>query len=80
MRMPFGRYGPGPRSGEGRLLVDLPLEYLVWMKRKGFPRGRLGALLSTLYEVRAEAGELYSQLRRSLLAEASQGRSENQKS
>jgi len=45
MEMPFGRY-------KGVLLYQLPEPYLVWFHRKGFPKGRLGILLSTLYEMK----------------------------
>jgi len=44
--MPFGRYS-------GRLLVDLPEPYLVWFRQQGFPKGRLGVLLGSLYEIKA---------------------------
>ena len=44
MSMPFGKY-------KGRLLCDLPMAYLEWFKRKGFPKGRLGMLLETMYEI-----------------------------
>ena len=43
--MPFGKY-------KGRLLADIPEYYLVWLKGKGFPEGKLGMWLSTLYEIR----------------------------
>ncbi len=45
MRMPFGKY-------KKRILCDLPESYLVWFHRKGFPPGRIGMLLSTLYEIK----------------------------
>lgn len=45
MEMPFGKY-------KGRLLCDLPAFYLEWFKRKGFPNGKLGVLLETMYEIR----------------------------
>ena len=45
MKMPFGKY-------EGRLLCDLPVSYLEWFKRKGFPPGKLGMLLDTMYEIK----------------------------
>jgi uncharacterized protein (DUF3820 family) len=45
MRMPFGKY-------QGRILCDLPEPYLVWFARKGFPKGKIGVLLSTLYEIK----------------------------
>lgn len=45
MKMPFGKY-------KDRLLCDLPETYLVWFHSKGFPPGKLGALLGTMYEIR----------------------------
>ena len=50
MRMPFGRY-------EGTRLIDLPEPYVVWFRNKGFPRGRLGELLATLYEIKTNGLE-----------------------
>jgi len=44
-KMPFGRF-------EGRLLCDLPVSYLEWFNRKGFPNGKLGLLLRTVYEIK----------------------------
>jgi len=45
MKMPFGKY-------KDRILCDLPVSYLEWFKQKGFPKGRLGVLLETLYEIK----------------------------
>ena len=45
MRMPFGKY-------KNRILCDLPESYLVWFHRKGFPPGKVGMLLSALYEIK----------------------------
>ena len=45
MKMPFGRY-------EGYLLCNLPVSYLEWFNRKGFPNGKLGILLQTMYEIK----------------------------
>jgi uncharacterized protein (DUF3820 family) len=45
MPMPFGKY-------KGTPLYRLPEPYLVWFKQKGFPNGRLGMLLNTLYEIK----------------------------
>jgi uncharacterized protein (DUF3820 family) len=45
MKMPYGRY-------KGLLLCDLPEPYLSWYHSKGFPSGKLGMLLSTLYEIK----------------------------
>lgn len=43
--MPFGKY-------QGRVLIDLPEEYLLWFARKGFPAGRLGQLLQLALELK----------------------------
>ena len=45
MKMPFGKY-------KGTLLCNLPVAYLEWFQRKGFPQGKLGVLLATMYEVK----------------------------
>ena len=45
MEMPFGKF-------KGRLLCNLPVSYLEWFNRKGFPEGKLGMLLQTLYEIK----------------------------
>ena len=45
MRMPFGKY-------KGTVLCNLPVSYLEWFQRKGFPEGKLGMLLQTMYEIR----------------------------
>lgn len=44
-KMPFGKY-------KGKLICDIPEDYLVWMNKKGFPEGKLGMWLNTLYEIR----------------------------
>jgi len=45
MKMPFGKY-------KDTLLCDLPVSYLEWFQRKGFPKGKLGMLLQTIYEIK----------------------------
>ncbi len=45
MKMPFGKY-------KDRVLCDLPVSYLEWFHAKGFPQGKLGMLLQTLYEIK----------------------------
>lgn len=45
MEMPFGKY-------KGKLICDLPEPYLVWFKQKGFPDGKMGVLLETIYEIK----------------------------
>ena len=42
--MPYGKY-------KGRLIADLPGQYLNWFAREGFPRGELGALLALMQEL-----------------------------
>lgn len=42
--MPYGKY-------KGRLLADLPGDYLNWFARKGFPNGELGSLLALMHEI-----------------------------
>ena len=45
MKMPFGKY-------KGVIMCDLPVSYLEWFAKKGFPSGKLGMLLATLYEIK----------------------------
>jgi uncharacterized protein len=45
MKMPFGKY-------KDVLLCNLPVSYLEWFQRKGFPQGKLGILLGTIYEIK----------------------------
>lgn len=45
MKMPFGKY-------KDTILCNLPVAYLEWFARKGFPAGKLGMLLQTLYEIK----------------------------
>ncbi len=45
IRMPYGKY-------KDVLLCDIPVHYLEWMHSKGFPKGKLGMQLSTIYEIK----------------------------
>jgi uncharacterized protein len=45
MEMPFGKY-------KGTVLCNLPIAYLEWFSTKGFPKGKLGKLLESLYEIK----------------------------
>jgi len=45
MKMPFGKY-------KDTVLCKLPVSYLEWFARKGFPQGKLGMLLQTIYEIK----------------------------
>ncbi|PTU74849.1 DUF3820 family protein [Pseudomonas mangrovi] len=42
--MPYGKY-------KGRLLADLPGNYLNWFAREGFPAGEIGRLLALMQEI-----------------------------
>ncbi|WP_394348922.1 DUF3820 family protein [Formosa maritima] len=44
-KMPFGKY-------KNRDLIDLPEYYVVWYHNKGFPKGKLGEMLQTVYELK----------------------------
>ena len=43
-QMPFGKY-------KGRLIADLPGDYLNWFAREGFPKGEIGRLLALMHEI-----------------------------
>ena len=45
IKMPFGKY-------KDRLVCDLPEYYLVLYHSKGFPKGKLGEQLATMYEIK----------------------------
>ncbi len=42
--MPYGKY-------KGRLIADLPGQYLNWFARVGFPPGEIGRLLALMQEL-----------------------------
>ena len=44
-KMPYGKY-------KGRDLIDLPEYYVVWYHNKGFPKGKLGDMLTQVYELK----------------------------
>ena len=50
VRMPFGKYA-------GRVIIDLPEEYLLWFQKKGFPEGELGLLMALALEMKIEGLE-----------------------
>jgi len=57
--MPYGKY-------KGRVLIDLPEEYLLWFARKDeFPQGHLGELMQIALAIKIEGLEgLVKPLRR----------------
>lgn len=42
--MPFGKH-------QGKLIADLPGNYLNWFAREGFPPGEIGRLLALMQEI-----------------------------
>jgi len=42
--MPYGKH-------KGRLIADLPGNYLNWFAREGFPPGEIGRLLALMQEI-----------------------------
>ena len=42
--MPYGKY-------KGRVIADLPGNYLNWFAREGFPKGDLGRLLALMQTI-----------------------------
>jgi uncharacterized protein (DUF3820 family) len=63
--MPFGKYGPDHFPPRGVPLYDLPLEYLEWFNRRGFPQGRLGELLKILHQLKTDGcDEVFDEFRR----------------
>lgn len=44
VKMPFGKH-------QGKLLADLPGNYLNWFAREGFPSGEIGRLLALMQEI-----------------------------
>lgn len=44
-KMPFGKY-------KGTYLIDIPEYYYVWFKQKGFPKGKLGLQMQSIYEIK----------------------------
>ncbi len=44
-KMPYGKY-------KGWFIADVPENYLVWMKGKGFSTDKIGLLLQTAYEIK----------------------------
>lgn len=48
--MPFGKY-------KGRKIYQLPVSYLEWFEKEGFPNGKLGMLLSTMHVIKTNGLE-----------------------
>ena len=58
--MPFGKY-------KGKRLRDLPVSYLEWFARKGFPQGKAGRQLELMLEIKGNGlGDILTELERNL--------------
>ena len=44
-KMPFGKY-------KGDYLIDIPEYYYTWFKQRGFPEGKLGIMMSQMYDIK----------------------------
>ena len=44
-KMPFGKF-------KGSFLIDIPEYYLIWYRNKGFPKGKLGQMLESVFEIK----------------------------
>lgn len=44
-KMPFGKY-------EGQYIHQIPVYYLEWMQKQGWPQGKTGQFLATMYEIK----------------------------
>ena len=44
-KMPYGKY-------KEWYITNIPVHYLEWMQRKGFPNGTLGQYLATMFEIK----------------------------
>lgn len=65
LHMPFGKFGPKNFPPRGVPLYDLPVEYLAWFARKGFPQGRFGELLRILHQMKVDGlDEIFDEFRR----------------
>jgi len=49
-RMPFGKYA-------GMRLFELPENYVLWFKNKGYPEGKLGDQLRAIEEIKTNGLE-----------------------
>ena len=49
-RMYYGKY-------KGKLLIEIPEPYYVWYRQKGFPQGKLGNQLASMYEIKVNGLE-----------------------
>jgi len=56
--MPFGKY-------KGSFLSELPEPYYVWFRRQGFPEGKLGRYMTTVWDMKVNGiEEILREIRR----------------
>lgn len=49
-KMPFGTH-------KGRFLSELPESYYIWFRRQGFPTGKLGNYMQTVFDMKVNGIE-----------------------
>ncbi len=49
-KMPFGAH-------KGKFLSELPESYYIWFKRQGFPNGKLGNYMSSVFDMKVNGIE-----------------------
>lgn len=49
-KMPYGKYKDLP-------ICNIPARYLEWYANQGFPSGKIGMLLSTIFEIKTNGLE-----------------------
>ncbi|MBV1861613.1 MAG: DUF3820 family protein [Nannocystaceae bacterium] len=49
-KMPFGKY-------EGRPLSNIPEEYFIWFRERGYPPGKLGEQMAMMLEIKTHGLE-----------------------
>jgi hypothetical protein len=49
-KMPYGAH-------KGKFLSELPESYYIWYRRKGFPEGKLGNYMQTVFDMKVNGIE-----------------------
>nr|MDQ3623348.1 DUF3820 family protein [Verrucomicrobiota bacterium] len=63
--MPFGKFGPAQFPPRGVPICDLPVEYLGWFQKSGWPGGRLGELLRIVHPMKLDGSDsAFDEMRR----------------
>lgn len=57
VKMPYGKH-------KDQWIIDLPISYLEWFNRQGFPQNKLGSQLASVYEIKLNGlEEVFSVIR-----------------